>query len=118
ELAGSVDKRVVWKSLIEAASRVGKMKVQFTSTGGAGVTDALKGMSIPDPAKVEDVLKTLNDAGSTFVQANSAPAKFLLVSNGIFGHVSKVADSAKLEIVNSFYLQLARVDYALARIDS
>ena len=76
ELSGSVDKKIVWKSLIEAASRVGKMKVQFASTGGAGVTDALKVMSIPDPAKIEEVLKTLKEAGSTFIQSNSAPAKF------------------------------------------
>lgn len=116
-LSGSVDKTIAWKSLVEAAKKVGRMNVQWASVGGAGITDALKVMTIPDPAKIDAVLKTLNEAGATLTQPNSAPAKFLLVSNSVFGMKSPISDVSKLEAVNSFYLQLVRVDYSLKRVD-
>ena len=116
-LSGNVDKTIAWKSFVEAAKKVGRMNVQWASVGGAGITDALKVMTIPDPAKIDAVLKTLNEAGATLTQPNSAPARFLLVSNSVFGLKTPVSDISKLDTINSFYLQLVRVDYALKRVD-
>jgi hypothetical protein len=117
EVSGNVEKQVKWKSLIETAKRMGTMKILFESRGGAGVSDALKVAVSSDPGKIDTILSALSSIGASFTQANSVPVEYLLVSNSVFGVKATISDASKLNTLNGYYLQLARVDYALSRID-
>ena len=116
-ISGSVETQAQWKSLIETARRMGTMKVSFESRGGAGVSDALKVAVTSDPAKIDTILASLSSIGASFTQANSAPVQYLLVPNSVFGVTATISDASKLDVLNGYYLQLARLDYALSRID-
>jgi hypothetical protein len=114
--SASSDFSTNWKSLIEAASRIGTLKVSFESRGGAGISDATKVAITSDPTKIDQILAALTTIGSSFTKENSAPVEYLLLPNTAFGVKNKLADSSKLDTLNGYYLQLSKLDYALDRI--
>lgn len=116
-ISGSSDMKANWKTLVETAQRTTKMQVTFESKGGEGIPDGLKAAATADPEKVDAILAALTAIGASFTQAKSAPVEYLLVPNTVLGVKAKVVDASKLDTLNSFYLQLARVDKALSRID-
>jgi hypothetical protein len=117
EVSGSSDKSVAWKNVVETAFQLGSVSVTFASRGGTGVADALKVLTVPNPREVANIVQTINGLGPSFTQANSAPVKYLLISNAALGYAAKVSDPSKLDTLNSYYLQLSRVDYALERVN-
>lgn len=117
KLSGSVDAATNFKSFIDTASRLSKVSVTFESKGGAGIPDALKVAVAPDPTRLDAILTALQGVGPSFSQGTSAPTQHLLVSNTVFGVKSKIIDASKLDALNSYYLQLAKVDFAISRID-
>jgi hypothetical protein len=118
KLSGSSELQANWKTFMETASKLSKVTVTFESKGGAGIPDALKVAVGPDATRIDAILSALQSVGPSFSQSTSAPTKYLLVSNTVFGVKSKVVDASKLDTLNSYYLQLAKVDYALSRIDA
>jgi hypothetical protein len=117
EVSGNSDKSVAWKNVVETAFQLGAVSVTFASRGGTGVADALKVLTVPNPREVANIVQTINGLGPSFTQANSAPVKYLLISNAALGFTAKVSDPSKLDTLNSYYLQLSRVDYALGRVN-
>lgn len=118
KLSGNSEMQTNWKTFMSTASRLSKVSVSFESKGGAGIPDALKVALTPDPTRLDAILTALQSAGTSFSQATSAPVQYLLVSNTVFGVKSKEVDAAKLDTLNGYYLQLAKVDFAISRIDS
>lgn len=116
EVSGSSDKSVAWKNVVETAFQLGAVSVTFASRGGTGVADALKVLTVPNPREVANIVQTINGLGPSFTQANSAPVKYVLISNAALGYTANVSDPSKLDTLNSYYLQLSRVDYALGRV--
>ncbi|BAN22494.1 putative uncharacterized protein [Caballeronia insecticola] len=116
-VSGNVEMGTRWKTIVETAERLGKIKIDFESRGGAGISDALKVAVSADPENINSILSTLTTIGTSFTQTTSAPVGYLLVPNTVFGVKEKVSDPAKLEALNNYYLQLTRVDYAISRVD-
>ncbi|MDR6384009.1 hypothetical protein [Paraburkholderia caribensis] len=118
EISGDTQLQTNWKNIIETARRLGNMQITFESRGGNGVSDALRLAVSSDPTKIDTILSSLAAVGASFTQINSVPVEYLLVSNSVFGLKSSLSDPSKLETLNGYYLQLARIDYALSRIDA
>lgn len=116
-MSASTEMQAKWKSLVQAAYRLGTMQITFETKGGAGISDSFRLAVSADPTKIDTILGALNSIGPSFTQQTSAPVAYLLVSNTVFGVQNKVSDISKLDALNGYYLQLARVDAALARID-
>lgn len=112
----SSDFTTKWKSLIDSASRLGRLDVKFESRGGAGIADATKFAITGDPAKVDQILAALGTVGESFTREKAAPVEYLLLSTSALGVKSKLADASKLDALNGYYLQLAKLDFALKRI--
>ncbi|WP_091137655.1 hypothetical protein [Nitrosospira sp. Nsp14] len=105
-----------WKNIVDTASKLGTMKISFESRGGSGVSDALKIAASNNPEDIKAILTSLTSLGSSFTQSKSAPYEYLLISNSAFGAKIKIADISKLESLNSYFEQLAKIDFALNRI--
>lgn len=118
DVSASTDKSVGLKSLIESASKVGSLRVQFESRGGMGISDAMKASIVANPANVEQILTNVSQIAGSFTQESSAPVQYVLVPNTVFGTTTKASDISKLEVLNTYYLQLSRIDYALSRVGS
>ncbi|RKR25795.1 hypothetical protein C8C93_1019 [Acidovorax sp. 93] len=112
----SSDFTTKWKSLVESASRLGRLDVKFESRGGAGIPDATKLAITGDPTKVDQILAALGTVGESFTREKAAPVEYLLLANTALGAKIKVADASKLDALNGYYLQLAKLDFALKRI--
>jgi len=115
-VSGSAEMQAKWKSVVEAAKRLGTMRVIFESKGGVGLSDGLKLAISSNPENIDTILAALGSVGASFTQEKAAPVNYLLVSNSVFGAKTKVADVSKLDTLNTYYLQLARIDSALSRI--
>ncbi|MCX4175641.1 MULTISPECIES: hypothetical protein [Paraburkholderia] len=116
-VSGNADFSTRWNSLIEAAARMGTLKVSFESRGGAGISDATKLAITSDPTKIDQILAAISTIGASFTKENSAPVEYLLISNTAFGVKNKLSDTSKLDALNTYYLRLSRLDYALDKID-
>ncbi len=112
----SSDFTTKWKSLVEAASRLGRLDVKFESRGGAGIPDATKLAITGDPTKVDQILAALGTVGDSFTREKAAPVEYLLLANTALGAKIKVADASKLDALNGYYLQLAKLDFAIKRV--
>lgn len=118
KLSGSIDMQANWKTFMTTASRLSKVQVTFESKGGAGISDSVKVAVAPDPTRLDAILTALQSVSPSFTQSASVPVQYLLVSNSVFGLQKEVADAAKLDTLNGYYLQLAKVDFAISRIDT
>lgn len=118
KLNAKVDAAAKWKNLIETASKVGDLSVSFESRGGAGIPDATKMLISNDPENLDNIIKALSGIGSSFTKEASSPTEYLLVSNSVFGAQIPAVDGKKLEYINSYFLRLAKIDYALGRISA
>ena len=116
-VSGSVDMTTTWKQLIETGNQLGKMHIDFESKGGLGIPDATKLAITNDPRKLDVILAQLATVGTSFTKENSGIAEYVVASNSGYGLRTELVNPEKLDRLNSYYLALSKVDFALKRID-
>lgn len=116
-VSASSEMATTWKQLIETAARLGKMHIDFESKGGQGISDALKLKITNDPTKIDQILEKLAEVGGSFTNNNSAVVEYAVLPNTAYGLRTTLVNPEKLARLNSYYLQLSKVDFALQRID-